>query len=150
MVFAPLAKTPTSKSGTIDSYSFRVPLVMFAPSAFKKTIEVQRVTSHVDIDSSVARLLGLRADLGTTQGYPLWVDAGARRVYFFAEAYGGADGYHQGGYFMRNAITETYFQNSRMEFSSSSSQILHAVKQEDVANALADFKRIHRGLLPSL
>ncbi len=141
---------PDFKAGTIDSYSFHVPLMMYAPRAFKSPVEIQRVTSHIDIEASVARLLGTSAGPGNTQGYPLWGDADARRVYFFAESYGGADGFHQREYFMRNAITENYFRNSRMDFSAPGSQILDTHKQDEVAKALTDFRRIHRSLVLEL
>ncbi len=139
------------ESGAISRYSFHVPLMIFAPSAFNEPVAVKALTSHIDIEPSVSLLLGLTPDVGVSEGLPLWENAPDRRVYFFAETYGGADGFHQDGwYFMKNIFTEDFFQSSSMNFTSSGQHISDASQRDFVSRALSDFKKNHRNLLSSL
>ena len=133
--------------GTISSYSFHVPLFLFAPNAFKAPLAVRNMTSHIDIESSMSVLLGSRAGSAHTEGVPLWESPPNRRLYFFAESYGGADGFYQGDYFSNNVITETQFQNSTMNFTGPGLNVTDPAKREFVTGALRDFKQMHRAII---
>lgn len=138
------------KVGTIDSYSFHVPLFVYAPQAFAQPIKIRNATSHIDIESSIAELLGLQGRVGASQGIPLWEAPSDRRIYFFAESYGGADGFLHGDYYMNNVITESQFQSREMNFSSPSLRLTAPDKRTFVEKQLADFKKNHRAIIGAL
>ena len=141
---------PDFKVGTISSYSFHVPLFVFAPSAFAEPIAIRTATSHIDIESSVSLLMGVQSGMGVTEGAPLWDGLENRRLYFFAGNYGGADGFFQRDFFMSNAITETQFQSPSMDFSAPGREVKSVYMQEFVTKALSDFTRLHRGIIFAL
>ncbi|MBL0125047.1 MAG: sulfatase-like hydrolase/transferase [Betaproteobacteria bacterium] len=138
---------PELKVGTISGYSFHVPLIVFAPSTFREPLMVRTLTSHIDIESSMSLLLGLQTDMGVSEGVPLWDVPVHRRLYFFAGAYGGADGFHQDDYFMNNVITEAQFKSSTMDFSTLGKNLTDPIKQEFVTKAFSDFKKHHHRII---
>jgi hypothetical protein len=114
-----VTEDPTFAAGTIDSYSFEVPLLIFAPNALHERISIAEPTSHVDITPTVLDLLGIRPnDRGRYQGVPIYShELGERRLLFFAGGYLGADGYLTNDtYKMRSTVTGQTFSNSEMTF----------------------------------
>lgn len=144
------AEDPAFNVGTISSYSFHVPFFLYAPGAFQQPRAVRNMTSHIDIESSLSVLLGLRENAAVTEGVPLWHSPPDRRLYFFAESYGGADGFYQGDFFMNNVITETQFQHHTMDFSATGRSLTDPAKRNFVTKALSEFKQAHHAILSAL
>ena len=88
------AEDPSLPAGTIDAYSFHVPLLIYDQRAFGKTTVVESVTSHIDIAPTVLDLLGIDTGREFEQGRAIWTPGlDTRRVFTFANHYFGADGY---------------------------------------------------------
>lgn len=85
---------PELVGGRIADYSFRVPLLIWAPMALDATEQLPWLTSHIDVAPTLEHLLGL-PQLVPSQGSPMW-DAriADRTTFFFGQHYLGADGYH--------------------------------------------------------
>lgn len=107
------------RPGTIDDYTFHLPLLLYAPPARRDTKFIEWATSHIDIQPSILDLLGVDRGRQFEQGSPIWNEALARRtVFFWAGRALGADGFHRGGeYFMWNRLRDTVYRNSIMRFS---------------------------------
>lgn len=106
------------RPGMIDDYSFRVPLLIYAPPALQQRTDVAHLTSHVDIAPSVLDLLGVDVGRESEQGTPVWDDRTAgRHVYFLANHLFGADGYFDGRrFFMWNHLSGAVYENDRLHF----------------------------------
>ncbi len=136
--------------GTISSYSFHIPLVVYSPSGFMAPVVTQEVTSHVDVESSISLLLGLQSDIGVTEGVPLWESAPDRQVYFFSNKYGGAEGFYDGQFFMNNIITGIQYKNTTMKFPTADLIILKQEEKDFVLNRLDDFRYLHGAIMFAL
>lgn len=103
--------------GAISDYSFQVPLVVYAPNAAHQTREITHMTSHVDLASTLASLLGV-SETPVAQGAPIWCeDLDQRATFFLARGYLGADGYRLGDSFvMHAALTGAVYESSSMDF----------------------------------
>ena len=109
---------PSLASGTIDDYSFHVPLFIYAPQALQHMEKISYVTSHIDIVPSIRSLLGIEQRKNVEQGEPVWdPDLVHRTTFFFGHDYLAADGYYsRGEFFMWNQMSDAVYQNSRMNF----------------------------------
>jgi phosphoglycerol transferase MdoB-like AlkP superfamily enzyme len=86
---------PSFVAGTLNQISFHVPLLIYAPSVLDSAVRIPWLTSHIDVAPSILDLLGLEAGRGSEQGSAVWnPKIRARRTYFFARNYLGADGYY--------------------------------------------------------
>jgi hypothetical protein len=112
---------PSLQGAMIDDYSFRVPLLIYAPQVLRSTKSTDWITSHIDIQPTILDLLGVEHDRNFEQGSPVWDSRLARRkTFFFAGHYLGADGYHSNGeFFMRSAISDSAYQSKVLHFTSS-------------------------------
>ncbi len=144
------AEDASFEVGTINSYSFHVPLMLYSPSGFRETITIKKLTSHIDIESSIAFLLGLQSGLGITEGIPLWEPSPKRRVYFFSTDYGGAEGFYDGQFFMNNVITEIQHKSTLMKFSATDSILFKQEEKDFVLNGLDEFRSQHRSIMSAL
>jgi len=109
---------PSLPSGTIDDYSFHVPLFIYAPMALERRVEIPYVTSHIDIAPTIRSLLGIEQGKNLEQGTPVW-DPGLvhRTAFFFGHDYLAADGYYsEGNFFMWSQMSGAVYQNTRMSF----------------------------------
>ncbi|HSZ19766.1 MAG TPA: sulfatase-like hydrolase/transferase [Candidatus Acidoferrum sp.] len=109
---------PSLASGTIDDYSFHVPLFIYAPKALEHRVEIPYVTSHIDIVPSVRSLLGIEQGENFEQGTPVWDPGLANRtVFFFGHDYLAADGfYSRGKFFMWSQMSDAVYENTQMSF----------------------------------
>jgi hypothetical protein len=109
---------PSLASGTIDDYSFHVPLFIYAPMALERAVEIPYVTSHIDIAPSIRSLLGIEPGKNFEQGTPVWDPGLAHRTaFFFGHDYLAADGYYsEGKFFMWSQMSGAVYQNTRMSF----------------------------------
>jgi membrane-anchored protein YejM (alkaline phosphatase superfamily) len=109
---------PSLPSGTIDDYSFHVPLFIYVPKAIEHTVKIPYVTSHIDITPSIRSLLGIEQANNFEQGTPVWDPALAHRTaFFFGHDYLAADGYYsEGKFFMWSQMSDAVYQNTRMSF----------------------------------
>ena len=99
---------PSFEPGLLDAYSFHVPLFVFAPGIFDTTIQIDNVTSNIDIGPSVLDLVGVERSRDAEQGNALWDGALARRKTFvLALQLFGANGFYDGaGRFLQsNRVT---------------------------------------------
>ena len=128
------AEDPGLAIGKISDYMFRVPLLLYAPNALGETRALDVPTSHIDLAPTLLALLGETAPLARMQGIPIWQRSAQDRLYFWAAAYGGADGFEQDGtYYMRQALSGSAFKSPRFEFTDAS-----VLAPGDPANAFVD------------
>ncbi len=130
---------PDFKSGLIDRYSFEVPLLIHSPSSFKGTTFVRTRTSHIDVSPTLLDLYGFDP-IESQQGISIFQsDTGARRLFFDANWYFGADGFVDAdNYFMYSEVLGLAFRSKQLEFSPS--QVLHSSQDT------AEVKRVTTGL----
>lgn len=103
--------------GTIGDYMFRVPLLIHAPRTLDHTMFIESPSSHIDITPTVLALLDKTNALARMEGVPLWQRDGHDRIYFYARAYGGADGFvDDGTYFMRQAMWDSVYSSRSFSF----------------------------------
>jgi arylsulfatase A-like enzyme len=100
---------PNFVGGTLDEYSFHVPLRIYAARALASPVRVSWLTSHIDIAPTLLDLLGVQRSRELEEGAPIWDPAIAGRTTFFlARQAFGADGYHGGDrFYMWNQISDT-------------------------------------------
>jgi len=80
--------------GVLVDYSFRVPLLVYAPGVLQGPATVDFRTSHIDITPTLLDLLGATHNREFEQGMPLWdTRARDRMLFFWAYDYFGAVGY---------------------------------------------------------
>lgn len=98
--------------GKISDYMFRVPLMIYAPKALAHEVYINAPSSHVDVAPTLLALLGNVAAAARMEGVPLWQRSPGNRLYFWAGAYGGADGFEESGsYFMRQEMSDAEFRS---------------------------------------
>lgn len=141
---------PAFQAGTISSYSFQVPLAIYAPKAFASMALTNQATSHIDIAPSLAVLMGCQECLNTNQGMTLWADKEDRILFFLANAYGGADGYRKSIYYMQNDVTGAQGKSLAMDFSDRSSQALSQDESEAVTKTLKNFHYAHNEIVRNI
>jgi len=109
---------PGYRGGRIDDYSFHVPALIYAPQALRQPLVVSRVSSHIDIQSSVLDLLGVEEGRALEQGTPVWDEGlGQRTTFLFGRFYIGADGFVQGNEaYMWNYARQAAFRSSLLAF----------------------------------
>lgn len=106
------AEDPALAIGRISDYMFRVPLLIHAPNAVASTTMIDVPSSHIDIAPTLLALLGETGSAEHMQGIPLWQRKVQDRLYFWAGAYGGADGFAQdGAYYMQQSLSNNVFVN---------------------------------------
>jgi arylsulfatase A-like enzyme len=105
-------------NGMIDSYSFHVPLLIYAPQALTHPQTVPWITSHIDVQPTLLDLLGIPRQRNYEQGSPLWDSRlQARTTFFFGNHYCGADAYYANGkFFMTSEVFGTVYQNDRLQY----------------------------------
>jgi len=113
---------PNFAGGTIDDYSFHVPMRLYAPHAVAERTAIPWLTSHIDLTPTILDLLGVEHDRNREQGAPIWdPDIAKRTTFFFAGQAFGADGYYEEGkFFMWSRMSGAASKNSTMHFDSSS------------------------------
>jgi Sulfatase len=145
------AEDPSLPVGRISDYMFRVPLLVYAPQALKKTVVITTPTSHVDFAPTLAALLGRSDSVSQMQGVPIWQRTPQDRLYLLASAYGGADGFVQDGvYFMRQSMSGAVYRNSELSFDDSSQVPTGDPAIKTTADALADEMELQQALVTRL
>ncbi|MFY9530664.1 MAG: sulfatase-like hydrolase/transferase [Candidatus Acidiferrales bacterium] len=109
---------PGFAGGTIDEYSFHVPLRIFAPKAVAAPERIPWLTSHLDVTPTLLDLLGVEKSRDFEQGTPIWTPALAGRTTFFlARQAFGADAYHSGGqFFMWSQLSDAVYASGQAHF----------------------------------
>jgi hypothetical protein len=110
---------PMLPAGVATSYSFQVPLLVYAPGSLQTSVGIRTPTSHIDIASTVLALLGIADAFDIGQGVPVWLSARERRLYLLCEHYGGYDAFVQNDvYYMKRTLSDQSYVNRReLEFS---------------------------------
>jgi len=136
---------PRFRQGRIDSYSFQLPFLLYAPQALASPKVLEWVTSHIDIQPSVLGLLGIREGRELEQGLPVWDPSLAgRTTYFWAARVMGADGFHKGGrFYMLNHHRGTVYANSRMSFDEAQ-RVVDPAQAEDIKREIGQMDEIRR------
>ena len=82
----------------MDSYTYQVPLLLYAPGILDRPNLIQYLTSHIDLQPSILDLLGLADARDAEQGSPVWdVRLADRKTFFWANLYHGMDGFYSSG-----------------------------------------------------
>jgi arylsulfatase A-like enzyme len=103
--------------GQISDYTFHVPLLIYAPQTLTHTVRVTNATSHIDFAPTLLALLGDTDAAARMQGIPIWQRRTSDRIYLLGSAYGGADGFVQGGtYFMRQSMSGAVYRSPDFTF----------------------------------
>jgi hypothetical protein len=119
-------------------------------SGFKVPVIVRKITSHIDIESSVSLILGLQSDIGLTEGIPLWEPTPDCRVYFFGTDYGGAEGFYDVQFFMNNVFADIQYKNNMMEFPTADLILLEQDEIDYVLIGLDEFRYRHISVMLAL
>jgi arylsulfatase A-like enzyme len=100
---------PNFVGGTIDDYSFHVPLRIYAARATASPVVIPWLTSHIDVTPTILDLLGIERSRMLEQGDAIWDPELAKRTaFFFARQAFGTDGYFAPPqFFMWNQISDT-------------------------------------------
>jgi arylsulfatase A-like enzyme len=108
---------PELRVGEISDYMFRVPFLLYAPKTLRSTVVLDEPTSHIDVAPTLLALLGRTGGLAEMQGVPVWERSVHDRIYLLAFAYGGADGFVEGGrYHMRQGMSGATFVSDEFSF----------------------------------
>jgi Sulfatase len=109
---------PNFVGGTLDEYSFHVPLRIYAARALASPVRISWLTSHIDITPTVLDLLGVTRKREMEEGTPIWdSDIADRTTFFLARQAFGADGYHSGDrFYMWNQISDTVSVSGQLHF----------------------------------
>jgi arylsulfatase A-like enzyme len=113
------AEDPMLPAGVATSYSFQVPLLVYAPGSLQTNVGIRTPTSHIDIASTVLALLGNADAFDTGQGVPIWLSPRERRLYLLDENIGGYNAFVQNDvYYMKRTLSDQNYVNRReLEFS---------------------------------
>ncbi len=109
---------PDFVGGTLDEYSFHVPLRIYAARALAAPVRISWLTSHIDVAPTVLDLLGVKRSREMEQGAPIW-DAGlaGRTTFFLARQAFGTDGFHAGDrFYMWNQISDSVSESTVAHF----------------------------------
>jgi hypothetical protein len=109
---------PNFVGGTLDDYSFHVPMRIFAPKAVTAPLRINWLTSHIDITPTLLDLLGVDRRRELEQGLPVWEPAiGNRTTFFLARQTFGTDGFYSTPrFFMWNQLSDTVSASTRAHF----------------------------------
>ena len=109
---------PNFVGGTLDDYSFHVPMRIYAPRTVTAPVKIDSLTSHIDIAPTLLDLLGIDRRRELEQGTPMWNPGIADRTTFFlARQTFGTDGFHSGSqFFMWNQLSDTVSASAQPHF----------------------------------
>jgi len=111
------AEFPPLRVGFLSDVMFRVPLMIYAPRAVPAPAVLQVPTSHIDLAPTLLALLGAPDAAARMHGIPVWQRSEHDRLYLLASAYGGADGFLEGGrFYMHQTLSGAVYSNDRFEF----------------------------------
>ena len=136
---------PSFHGGTIEDYSFHVPMRLFAPRALSHTERIPWFTSHIDVTPTLLDLLGVDRNRASEQGVAIWNPALKQRtIFFLANEMFNADGlYDDGKFFMWSRLSGDASANSAMSFGpgdvlpNGSSQSKEIISRIERLNALS-------------
>ena len=129
---------PVFSGGMIDEYSFKVPLMIYAPRVLDSPESIPHVTSHIDISPTVLDLLGIGTNRDLEQGFPIWnKELEHRTTFLFAKHFLGADGYYRNGkWFMVNHLSGAVYVNDKASFSDNQVVPRSGGEYDEVINTL--------------
>jgi hypothetical protein len=111
------AEFPPLRVGFLSDVMFRVPLMIYAPRAVPAPAVLQVPTSHIDLAPTLLALLGAPDAAARMHGIPVWQRSEQDRLYLLASAYGGADGFLEGGrFYMHQTLSGAVYSNDRFAF----------------------------------
>jgi hypothetical protein len=104
--------------GTIDEYSYHVPLFIYAPKTLNRSEAIAWMTSHIDITPTLYDLLGIERGSEFLEGSPIWEPLLAQRTTFlFGLQMIGADGFQsKGKFYMWNRMSGAVYANTKPHF----------------------------------
>jgi hypothetical protein len=125
---------PNFVGGTLDEYSFHVPLRIYAARALASPVRISWLTSHIDIEPTVLDLLGVQRNRQMEQGAPIWdPQIAGRTTFFFARQAFGTDGYHSADrYFMWNQISDSVSSSGHPHFETNNLLLRDSSQSRDV------------------
>jgi hypothetical protein len=111
------AEYPPLRVGFLSDVMFRVPLLIYAPQALAAPVAVTAPTSHIDLAPTLLALLGSSGAASRMHGVPVWQRTPSDRLYLLGSAYGGADGFVEGGrFYMHQALSGAVYASDRFAF----------------------------------
>lgn len=108
---------PAFNIGTIDAYSYHVPLMIYCPTLSNR-VDIPWLTSHIDIAPTVLDLLGIDENRDFEEGAPIWQENLRNRTTFFlASHYMGADAYvKENTFYMVKYLSGSAFESPQLHF----------------------------------
>jgi hypothetical protein len=111
------AEHPELRVGFLSDVMFRVPLVIYAPRALPEPTVLHVPTSHIDLAPTLLALLGSPDAAARMHGVPVWQRSPDDRLYLLASAYGGADGFLEGGrFYMHQNLSGAVYADDSLAF----------------------------------
>jgi Sulfatase len=111
------AEYPALRVGFLSDVMFRVPLIIYAPRAVPAPTVLQAPTSHIDLAPTLLALLGSPDAAARMHGVPVWQRSERDRLLLLGSAYGGADGFLEGGrFYMHQTLSGAVYANDRFAF----------------------------------
>jgi arylsulfatase A-like enzyme len=111
------AEYPALRVGYLSDVMFRVPLMIYAPRAVPAPTVLQVPTSHIDLAPTLLALLGSPDAAARMHGIPVWQRSAHDRLYLLGSAYGGADGFLEGGrFYMHQTLSGAVYASDRFSF----------------------------------
>ena len=112
------AEYPELRVGFLSDVMFRVPLMIYAPRAVPAPTVLAAPTSHINLAPTLLALLGSPGRGRPDARHPgLAGDRSSDRLYLLASAYGGADGFVEGGrFYMHQTLSGAVYANDRLAF----------------------------------
>jgi glucan phosphoethanolaminetransferase (alkaline phosphatase superfamily) len=140
------AEDPTLPVGTLSDRTFHVPLQIYAPRAFAGRLNVDLLTSHVDIAPTILDLLGLGQPDNLMQGSPLYApEIEQRTTFLLARDYLGVDGFHRRGrYYFQQSLTGMSFAAGNLGMVPGEAVLVDGEDQEYVSGTLRRFYQMQR------
>ena len=113
---------PPLPVGLLSDVTYRVPLLVHAPRTLAAPMRLGTPSSHVDVAPTVLALFGQTDAAAHMAGVPIWQREADDRIYLLGSAYGGADGFIEGGrFYMRQALSGLVYASDRFAFETAAS-----------------------------
>jgi hypothetical protein len=108
---------PPLPVGLLNDVTYRVPFLVHAPNTLAAPVRLDAPSSHVDVAPTVLALLGQTDAASRMAGVPIWQRTSGDRIYLLGSAYGGADGFIEGGRcYLRQALSGLTYASDRLAF----------------------------------
>jgi hypothetical protein len=135
--------------GTIDDYSYHVPLFIYAPKTLTQTMKIPWATSHIDITPTLYDLLGIAQGDEFLEGSPVWDPELAQRTTFlFGLQMIGSDGFaSEGKFYMWNRMSGAVYVNTEPHFDANNLVAMNSAPYRQVTETISKMAALQQVIL---